>query len=523
MTSAEAPTTAAGAGRNPGPYQGADYLYIIRKRKWLILSPALVGGLLGLVFSAVTASQYESTSTVLVRPIAVGPNSSFRPDQIVSMGTERELVRSAAVVDRVSEQLGGALPGEIAERLTIEIPQETLVMNLSFRAGSAEAAQLGAQAFADAYIGDRQEEADALVASRVARIVDQINEATDELSAANETIASDPDDSGVLAQATAEQTLQTVRIADLQGELAEARGLNTDPGEVIQPAFLPADPMGTPPWLNVVLGLAAGGLVGLPLAFARERVDDTIYEPADLTLAGFPHVIGSVVRYVDPDVGDQDGRAEMYRRLALGVAAEGMNVPALSLVPSRAASTSEIASLLAISISHLKHDVVLIGANPEDPISNHLAVDPSPGLVEFIRGNPPQGVVQRLSSAPYLSVIAEGEGWRPDLPWDAIKELLTVSAIDHDMVVLNQAPLELRSEAVRIAMAAKNVILFVEQERTRARDLTKLIDELNAVGVDVLGSIFIRRVAPMSRLSRRLGSTLRRTRTVKEPPSSETR
>jgi len=485
---------------NRGPLELSDYLRVISKRRMVILISVLAGGILGWLATGLLGSTYESSASILIRPVGIDlETSSLRPDQLVSLGTERELIRSGSVVTHVSDMLDGRPPESLLQNLSVDITEGTQVITVRFRAGTAENAQAGAQAFATVYLDERRGAAEQEVGTRVSSLMGQLEEARNELAEVNQELARNEEGSPAYTQAQADRELLTTRITDLQRDLTATGNVNTDPGAIITAATLPSQPSGTSARVNILIGMITGALVAIPISFVLDRVDDRIFDPSDLMAHSLPRTLGIVSRdKKTASSGLLNGArnsadSEMYRRLALGLITtlNGNDATTVAVVATDDERTTDIAARLAISASDLEKKVVLVGANPDDPLSDHLPVHASPGLAELVKGQTPNEVFQFLPELPNLLVITEGAHWKTELPWHALQPYIDGQRIKHDLLILNPASPAARAEGLRMATTAKNVVLVVEQKHTTMTEIVRSIEELTAGGGRVIGFIFV--------------------------------
>lgn len=485
---------------NRGPLELSDYLRVISKRRIVILVSILAGGVLGWLFTGLAGSTYESSASILIRPVGIDlETTSLRPDQLVSLGTERELIRSGSVVNQVSEVLDGRSAETLLQNLSVDITEGTQVITIRYRAGSAENAQEGAQAFATVYLDERRGAAEQVVDTRVASLMSQLEDARDQLSDVNQELATSEEGSPAYTQAQADRELLTTRITDLQRDLTATGTVNTDPGAIITAATLPSRPSGTSARVNILIGMMAGALMAIPISFVLDRVDDRIFDASDLMTHSLPRILGIVAREKRTASSDllngarDSAHSEMYRRLALGLITtlNGNDATTVAIVATDDERTTHIAARLAISASDLEKKVVLVGANPDDPLSDHLPVHGSPGLAELVKGQTPNEVFQFLPELPNLLVITEGANWKTELPWHSLQPYIDGQRIKHDLLILNPASPAARAEGLRMATTAKNVVLVVEQKRTTMTEIVRSIEELTAGGARVIGFIFV--------------------------------
>ncbi|OEV19745.1 hypothetical protein AN220_28365, partial [Streptomyces nanshensis] len=85
-----------------------------------------------------------------------------------SMGSERRTALSSVVAERAADALdSGRRPQQLAADLQVTNPPDTRMLRFSYTAHSPRAAARGANAFAAAYLGNREQDAEARAASMV--------------------------------------------------------------------------------------------------------------------------------------------------------------------------------------------------------------------------------------------------------------------------------------------------------------------------------------------------------------------
>ena len=122
------------------PLQLRDYLDVLRRRVVLVALIALVGAGLAALYASSQQDEYASTASLLIRPIEVDlASTNLRPDQLVNLFTEREVVRSASVATQVSERLEWTPAPETLQRnLQLIVVDETQVLRVTYVASSPE-------------------------------------------------------------------------------------------------------------------------------------------------------------------------------------------------------------------------------------------------------------------------------------------------------------------------------------------------------------------------------------------------
>ncbi|MDA2808167.1 Wzz/FepE/Etk N-terminal domain-containing protein [Nocardiopsis suaedae] len=245
------------------------------RRRWTAVAAATAAGLAlagaGLVL---VPSAYTATTAVQVRPTGVAELTgelSGRTNGEVNLDTEAQVVASARVASAANREIGGTDPGAMRERVEVEVPPNSSVLEISYTAPTPEAARDGATAFSDAYLADRSARVGELIDARLAALEEQTEARTEEM----EELAEDAAKGGAAKRARAEARLEAVQseISDLNAETGPLTAAKASliPGQVLTPAALPDAPASPQP----VVWLAGGGVLGLAVgagaAFALER------------------------------------------------------------------------------------------------------------------------------------------------------------------------------------------------------------------------------------------------------------
>ena len=171
----------------------SDYWAILRRRRRTIAFATAVAVALAAVWVWWSGPQYASQASVVIRPILSGPFDQSHIDD-VGAGTEAKVLDSTVVAELAAKKLhvSAADAPTLLEHLTVDNPLGTLILNISYTADSPGAAERGAQAFADAYLQNRQHTADAVKARALQRAQQQHAELDRQLNEALNTIANTP-------------------------------------------------------------------------------------------------------------------------------------------------------------------------------------------------------------------------------------------------------------------------------------------------------------------------------------------
>lgn len=283
----------------PAP-QFSDYSLAWRRQwRWVAASTVLFS-LLGVAAATAVAPTYESTATVLLRPLSTDPLEQLRDADRIDTTTERQLALSTRLAAEAADGLDGSVdPLALREGLTVIATPEGAVLDFIYEAGDPQVAAQRAQAFADAYLADRAARADQALTEirqdldqRFEEVLNEERELLDELRPLLEDEDGDgePDgDPGLIGQLEADLEVVRTRRGLLTNEQAETRLMGVDAGEVLSPAFVPSEPSGPPPPVLVAAAAVFGLVMGLFVALMVHRSSDVVTEAEQVSaLFGAP-------------------------------------------------------------------------------------------------------------------------------------------------------------------------------------------------------------------------------------------
>ena len=146
-----------------------EFLATIARRKWLVLGVAMVVTALTALYSYSRTPIYTSKADVLVRPILTNPLESYQPERI-NLQTEIRIATSAAVANVALGLLESQGTLEtLMSNVSVTAPEDSQILEISYSAFGARQAQLTAQAFADAYLDFKADQAIESIAGRTTR------------------------------------------------------------------------------------------------------------------------------------------------------------------------------------------------------------------------------------------------------------------------------------------------------------------------------------------------------------------
>ncbi|MEX2459397.1 MAG: polysaccharide biosynthesis tyrosine autokinase [Actinomycetota bacterium] len=482
-----------------------EYLSILRARRWSIVVIAGAILLSTLFFSFRQTPIYESTTKVLVKPVN-NPFATNAPvSSLINLDTEREIASSTEVAIRASESISPPEdPAELLGDLSVSVPTNTQVLEITFSDPSPIRAQAGAAAFANAYIDYKTEQATNALNEVRSPIEDQIRDLTEQLNRLNAAIAAQG--AGATPEQQSRREELTSQLAVLRSQLAPLRSVVVDPGDILQTAGLPSSPSSPNHLRNAALALFVGLALGVGIAFLRERLDDRLRGRADLeqraqapVLAVIPKVAGWKKRdeaRLTTVTEPRSGVAEAYRTLRTSVlfAAAQREIKAI-LVTSATAGEGKTttAANLAVVLANAGKRVILVDADLRKPrIHRFLNLPNRTGLVNVLAGealpwetllDPGVDNLRVLPSGPVPTRPAELLGS------EAMGELVAEFRQVADFVILDSPPVLAVSDALALAPLCQTVLYVSQAETTTRGAVMHARERLDQVGVEVLGAV----------------------------------
>jgi succinoglycan biosynthesis transport protein ExoP len=296
-------------------------------------------------------------------------------------------------------------------------------------------------------------------------------------------------------------------LAKLQ-ELRISEAQETAPWKIIEQPYLPETPVSPNVRRNLLLGLIAGGLLGVGAAVLLERTDQRVKrveEAKELTGLASLGMVPQVELPVLVTHSRENGRLQGYhnsrfteaiRSLALNLRYLGANglVKTLAFTSS---TPSEGKSTLAYNIGRvlgeLGHRVLLVDADMRKPTIHQFLKRPNMfGLSSAIATDTPWRQLVYSADGGHLDVITSGP--TPPNPvalLDSAKmtQLLSEWRQTYDYVLIDSTPILGISDAQSIAPKADAVILVAALERSTRSSLTQTMEVLQRSRCNVAGLV----------------------------------
>jgi capsular exopolysaccharide synthesis family protein len=472
-----------------------SYAQLVRKRKWWVISLALLGLAVSLAISFTEHKEYTASAQVLVQSAsqASALGSTQQPVTTTDVQTMMQLVTSTPVVEAVRSQLGSA-----PSVSTAEIAQ-TNVISITAVAATPTRSAAVANAYAKAFVNYQQTVAMNNLTQAEAQLRGQIKSINKQIKQLRASSGTSSEQSALVNQgAVLNEQLTQMQV----NSAGETSGL-----VLVTPAQPPAAPSSPKPTEDGALGLVAGLILGLAAAFIRESLDDAVAtkETAEefggaTVLAAVPMVsswkkrdkplVVSLARPMSP-------AAEAYRslRTSLQFARQERDLHTI-LVTSPAAAEGKTSTLsnLGAMFAQAGHRVVLVSCDLRKPrLGQFFGVNEKAGLTTAILGEQPvEELVQAVPGDDNLWLLGSGElppnpaellnGRRIQEVFSALRELF-------DLVLIDSPPVLPVTDSVVLAKDADATLLIVAAGQTSRGDLQRAAEKLAQVNAQVVGLV----------------------------------
>ena len=472
-----------------------SYIALVRRRKWWVAAAALLGLGASLGLSLKEAKQYAATAQILVQsPGSTGFGLAPAVVTPIQVQTDLQLITSAPVQQAVVRKLG------FRRSVTATEVAQTNVIGVTAISPSPSGAALIANTYASAFVAEQQNAALVNSASVEDRLRGQISSLNHQVKSLGKT-----------GSAGAEQSALLNQVAVLRAQLAQMQvsgaASSTVGLEIVTPAVAPAAPSSPKPVQDGALGLAAGLVLGLAFAFARDSLDDTLSsKDAAEQLGGTPvlamvpmvaawkkrsqPMVVSVARPLSP-------AAEAYRSLRTSLQFARQDRPLRTLVVTSPAAaegkTSTVANLGAM-FAQAGERVVLVSCDLRRPrLAQFFGLDEKTGLTTVLLGEKSLAdVIQPVTGHPTLWLL--GAGPVPANPAELLngpvaREIFAALRAEFDIVLIDSPPVLPVTDASLLSKDADGVLLVVASGQTKRVQLCRAAEKLAQVNAPVVGTV----------------------------------
>lgn len=371
-------------GGDNRPLTLADYVEILRRRKWVIVQAAIIAPVIAVLVAVGDPTVYRASADVLVNRQYLGsqlvgiqdPTAYQDPNRLLR--TQADLANVPAVARRAAEiaKLPGITAAVFSGSTSVAVRKDADLLSFAAVSRDAATAAAMANAFARAFTEYRRELDTAALSSAQKSLRKRLTELR----------RKGREDSALFANLVdKEQQLRTL-------ELLQASNI------VVRPATGAAK-KGPPVRRNGILGGIFGLIIGMALAFLWEALDRRVRSASELERVLKLQVLGKLpepprrlwrerrlVMVEEP----RTGYSEVFRRLRMNfefvnAETDAQTVMITSAVKREGKSTT-IANL-AVALARAGRRVVLIDLDLRQPlIASFFRLDRRWGVAEVARG-----------------------------------------------------------------------------------------------------------------------------------------
>jgi succinoglycan biosynthesis transport protein ExoP len=274
------PVTDAFANR---PTTLADYLAIVRRRKWIILLPLLVAPAMAFILTSRQTPLYSASAEIYVKradiaaAVAGVTDPTLQVDPVRFLNTQASVAGDPKLARRVVAVAGvrGMSAGALLGSSSVTPNPDADLLNIAVTDGNPDAAVRLANAYASEFTKYRTE----LDTAR-------INDALDGVKARIKSLRAH----GVSIDSASYATL-----LDSQTRLETVGKLLADNTYILRPAE-GAGKVSPRPKRNGIIGFILGGILGIGLAFAAEALDKRVRSEREIADALRLPLLGRVPR-----------------------------------------------------------------------------------------------------------------------------------------------------------------------------------------------------------------------------------
>ncbi|GAB3453333.1 Wzz/FepE/Etk N-terminal domain-containing protein [Kineococcus endophyticus] len=434
------------------------YLALLR-RSWLALLLCFaVGGTLGYGASFRTEPQYRATASVYLSPGQGQSIGELAQGSSYTRSLVQSYVRLATtptVLQPVVDQLGlDTTPGDLADRVSVESQQDTVLLDITAVAGSGASA--------------------AAIANAVG---DQLADATESLS---------------------------------------PRGTTAIEVTTVTPATAPRVPFSPDRRLDAGIGAVLGLLLVVGFVVAREVLDTRVRDADDVLDVSDVPVLAAVPprdavrrrgrtrrQRGSGRAAARGDRTQAVRRLRANLRFLAADGSAQQVVLASAAGDGapDLALELARAVADHETRVLLLEADLRSPVlARTLGLGSGPGLVDVLVDGLPVAAALRRSELDGPAVLPAGtlRGELAEAMAETTDQLVGSAALQRiladlrtqfDVVLITAPPVLEATDAAVLAARVDGVALVAESPATRRRELAEALRDLEMVRATVLGVV----------------------------------
>jgi tyrosine-protein kinase len=498
------------------------YLAVLRRHRLLIAVVTACVLAIVLLWSFLRTPAYVSQAKVLIKPITLNPtlDEGLSGNELINPENQQQLVESTTVASRADALMRSPrTPQELRKSVSSSVLPASSVLVIQYSDTGRVAAQSGANAFAQAYLDLREEQARAIVRDVSVAVERRSLDLQRQLQSLNATISGRAAASTAVEDAQIQRQIVTSEIQQLRQHLATLFTVDITPGQIIEPANLPTMPTSPKHPVDAAGGLVLGLLAGVAAAIVRGRSQERLTGRDELARLLDRPVLATVpvmeawrnrdkaflVTVQEPE----SPSAEAYRALGMKMIVlaskhDARVVLVTSAAPGEGKSTT--AANLAMVLAEAGKEVLLISADLRRPrLHDFFSLSNGAGLSTFLSDEAASSDVGSEAANLYawsvghsLLVLPSG----PPVPRalkmldsDAMRNMLKVQRDSFNFVILDSSPTLSSADPLGLVPMVDAVLFVADAKRTSATNVSTARDQFEQVGGMIIGAV-LNRAAP---------------------------
>ena len=272
---------------------------------------------------------------------------------------------------------------------------------------------------------------------------------------------------------------------------------------LVESALTPYSPVSPNKGLNTVLGIFLGLVFGVALVFVLEYLDDTIRRAEDVKEFRPVTLIGTVPEF-EPDrvpliwgKDPNDPVYESYRKIRNHLKMGERSIDTLLIMsagPGEGKSTTVVN--LGTSVAREGKKVAMVDMDLRRPsLHTYFDLPNEVGMADIVQGKASLDEAIQATRVEGLALVPSGPPF-PDPGWlvesDALGRLVSDLRTRFDMVIIDSAPLLIKSDALVLARHVDGSMIILESEKTTRRAVREMMETLARADIRPLGFILNR-------------------------------
>lgn len=486
-----------------------EYVRVVRARLWIIVAAVVITFGLALGVSLLQPRVYEAEANLLISEQSTASGLdvaltgfSVQPER--GLQTQVRMLRMRPAFERTIRKLDLRMHPDQLFDITEIVPEgQTNVVTVRVRDEDPEQAARIANTLAEEYSLWVRDFTRSRIRAAATEVEKELEQLRAEMVSLGKAAGSNPSQSEALGLQIAAQDY-----AGLSEELRQLKvreQMEVGPVQVVNTAAVPEQPVAPTPVRNAALGLVAGVLLGITVAFVTESLDTSIKDTATVGELVSAPVLGIVpLQREDVSGGVVLNRnatapvAEAFRGIRNSLDFINFEHKIKTLLITSAApgeGKSTVAANLAEGLARAGKRVVIVSVDFHRPRSAaYLGTSENLGLSHVLSGQ--FGLETCLQSTGEGGPVVLAAGKVPPNPSELLGSERMGALIEQlearaDWVILDAPPVLAVADTTAVSKWTDGVLLVVRANKTTKDMVERAVQMLQGVGSRIIGSVLL--------------------------------